>query len=361
MFGLKFRAIWVLILVLLNVAFTFAARCTKPSIRREWRSLSTIERAEWIRAVKCLTSLPHTDALTPLVNPPDIPPVNSSSTFYDDFVYMHMDLNTHIHFTGLFLPWHRWYIQVYETALREKCGFKGASPYWDWSKDAADVEHASIFRDPDSESGLGGFGDPSLDYTVTNGAFFDFMVAYPSPHILRRNFTLQPYLPFAGVPIFPEPEKTANTSFTKSEVHKMVNGFVGDFQGFQKYFEAPEGAHGAVHFIVGGDLAGTCPANSVNCIPGPTFSANEPMFWLHHAMVDKVWFEWQRAHPSNFWSFKGGSIQNLTSVEAYETYPNGMPPMLSFDSVMPAEGMFSASTIRDVFNTTGGFLCYEYE
>ena len=39
-----------------------------------------------------------------------------------------------IHFTGLFLPWHRWYVHSVETALRTKCDFTGASPYWDWSK-----------------------------------------------------------------------------------------------------------------------------------------------------------------------------------------------------------------------------------
>ena len=45
---------------------------------------------------QCLTTFPHTDHLQPLVNPSDIPPVNTSSTYYDDFVYMHMDLNTHV-------------------------------------------------------------------------------------------------------------------------------------------------------------------------------------------------------------------------------------------------------------------------
>ena len=30
----------------------------------------------------------------------------------------------------------------------------------------------------------------------------------------------------------------ANVSFTNKEVKKMVNGFTGDFKGFQKYFEA---------------------------------------------------------------------------------------------------------------------------
>jgi hypothetical protein len=43
----------------------------------------------------------------------------------------------------------------------------------------------------------------------------------------------------SGVPPFiSNPAELANTSFTKEEVSKMVEGFEGDFKGFQKYFEA---------------------------------------------------------------------------------------------------------------------------
>lgn len=338
-----------------------AAKCTHPVVRREWRTLSIAEKAEWIRAVKCLTTLPHTDALTPLVNPSDIPPVNTSGSYYDDFVYIHMDLNTHIHSTGLFLPWHRWYVSVYEVALKEKCGFKGVSPYWNWSMDASDFEHGTIFQESDREIGLGGWGDPSKDFSVTDGAFYDFTLSYPSPHILRRNFTLQPYIGFGDQEIFTDPAKYANTSFTFSEMRKLTTGYEGDFKGFQKYFEATEGAHGSVHLIMGGDLGGSCPASAINCTGGPTFSANEPMFWLHHAMVDKVWYDWQRKHAVNFWAYEGGSVQNLTSLAAIDEYPNGMPPALSLNSIIPSDGLFPEVTIADVFNTTGGYLCYVYE
>jgi len=78
-----------------------------------------------------------------------------------DIVYMHMDLNhvvriyilkefphrvvmwipyEQIHFTGLFLPWHRWYVHFLESVMKTKCGFSGASPYWNWS--------SGLFLDP---------------------------------------------------------------------------------------------------------------------------------------------------------------------------------------------------------------------
>jgi hypothetical protein len=49
-----------------------------------------------------------------------------------DFVYMHIDLAAQTHATGLFLPWHRWYVQTYEDTLRAVCNLTTASPYWDW-------------------------------------------------------------------------------------------------------------------------------------------------------------------------------------------------------------------------------------
>lgn len=54
--------------------------------------------------------------------------------YSQDFVYLHIDLNTKFHFTGLFFPWHRWYVHTYEKALSERCGFRGMIPCWDWTK-----------------------------------------------------------------------------------------------------------------------------------------------------------------------------------------------------------------------------------
>jgi hypothetical protein len=47
--------------------------------------------------------------------------------------------------------------------------------------------------------------------------------------------------------------------------------------------------HGEVHVWVGGDMA------------NPATSPNDPLFFLHHAFVDKVFSDWQAVHhPSLF-------------------------------------------------------------
>ncbi|EPQ57105.1 Di-copper centre-containing protein [Gloeophyllum trabeum ATCC 11539] len=319
----------------------FSAQCTKPSVRREWRKLSRKERADYIRAVNCLDNLPHSPDLRPTVFPDDIPPVNESASLYDDFVYIHMDLNRKIHYTALLLPWHRCDSGEYS--------------------DAPDFQNSDFWKDPDPVSGLGGWGDPSKDYAVTDGGFAGFRLSYPTPHVLRRNFTLQPHLSLPR-PYAPDPELYANETFTAAEVEKMVTGFKGDMIGFQRYLGAFTGSHNSLHVIVGGDLGGQCPTDAPpGCISGPTFSANDPLFWLHHAMVDKIWYDWQRNDPVNFWTFQGGSVQVISNYTEYEMWPSGAPPLMNLNDTMPTDGMFPEMTVYDVMNTTGGYLCYVYE
>jgi tyrosinase len=103
--------------------------------------------------------------------------------------------------------------------------------------DAADLYGSSFFADNDPKSGLGGWGDPSRDFEVPSGGLSKFHLSYPSAHTLRRNFTLRPFLNSNLPDFFPVPDLMANTSFTGAEVNKMIEGFEGDFKGFQRYFE----------------------------------------------------------------------------------------------------------------------------
>ena len=107
--------------------------------------------------------------------------------------------------------------------------------------DASNFQN-STFWDPDTTSGVGGWGDPDDDDQITDGAFADdFLLSYPSPHRLRRRYT----------PTNPSnPDVLLTSEFTPESQVAMVNGFVGDFSGFQAWF-AP-GSHTAIHFIVGG-------------------------------------------------------------------------------------------------------------
>ncbi|KAB5593113.1 putative effector protein/Tyrosinase [Ceratobasidium theobromae] len=221
--------------------------CSSIEVRKEWRTLTKAERKAWIDAVNCLNKVPRTGKLNPPIDTasypdPDfqIPPQNENSTYYDELVYAHMNLNPVIHWTGLFLPWHRVYLHEWTNILRSQCGYKGVAPYWAWEKDAADVEGSTIW-DTDPESGLGGFSnDADDDYTLHTGAL-KISVAYPIPHKLRRHYI--PY-PFRNENI------SAASTFTPAEIDKLLGK--NNFTMFHGYLEQMVGMHSAVHLMMGG-------------------------------------------------------------------------------------------------------------
>jgi tyrosinase len=53
---------------------------------------------------------------------------------------------------------------------------------------------------------------------------------------------------------------------------------------FTAFTGALEGPHGWVHNAVGGTM-------------GSSTSPKDPLFWLHHAFIDKLWADWEVAHP----------------------------------------------------------------
>jgi len=277
-----------------------------------------------------------------------------------------MDLNVLIHNTGFFLPWHRLYIQTFEDRLRSECKYDGVQPYWDWTQDTADFYHATIFSDS-TYDGLGSWGDPNNDFQISTGGLEGMRLAYPSPHDLRRNFTLYPYLPPgfpipSGVPAL-DPTLMLNTTFTWEVVNTTVNSTPGDYVTFQTTLENFSGPHPGPHLILGGDMGGTCPFGSgpPECIPGPKWSSNDPMFFLHHAMIDKVWYDWQRRNSSSQDAFAGGSVSWQADPNVlFLQYPTGAPPLLNTSSVIPGDGMWEETWVRDVLDTVGGKLCYIY-
>lgn len=86
--------------------------------RKEWDDLRPVEKKEYIKAVRCLQTLPSKSG-------PSVPGARSR---YDDFVAVHMDgsgANYTIHNTGNFLTWHRYFLWAYEEALRNECSYSG--------------------------------------------------------------------------------------------------------------------------------------------------------------------------------------------------------------------------------------------
>ena len=106
-------------------------------------------------------------------------------------------------------------------------------------------------------------------------------------------------------------------------------------------------------------MTGFCPNGAVPpaCDPGPKWTPNDPLFFMHHAvrpifplrtipfrlslvfpqMIDKIWFDWQNKLPMNKFAYEGGSVAELTNFTLSTIFPNGGPPFLNVSASPPSQ------------------------
>lgn len=102
------------------------------------------------------------------------------------------------------------------------------------------------------------------------------------------------------------------------------------------------GVHTAGHFTIGGD-----PGGDLFASPG------DPAFFLHHAMIDRVWWIWQNQDLEKRLYALGGTITL-----------NNMPPSRNTtleDTIDLGYVGSKVVTIREASSTLGGPFCYTYQ
>ncbi|MEU6532574.1 tyrosinase family protein [Streptomyces sp. NPDC046928] len=180
------------------------------------------------------------------------------------------------HRSPSFLPWHRRFLLEFERALQE-VDASVALPYWDWT---ADRSPRSSLWAPDF---LGGTGR-GLDGRVMDGPFafgtgaWQITVRVDGRTFLRRSL---------GTAVRELPTRAEVESVLAMPTYDMAP-WNSASDGFRNHLEGWRGPnlHNRVHVWVGGHMAtGASP--------------NDPVFWLHHAYVDKLWAQWQRRHPGS--------------------------------------------------------------
>ncbi|KAK6223860.1 hypothetical protein LQW54_000004 [Pestalotiopsis sp. IQ-011] len=268
-------------------------------IRKEWSTLSAAERKSYTTAVNCLMALPS--KLDPTVVP-------GAKSRYDDFVAQHINQTLTIHGTGSFLSWHRYFVWSYETALREECGYTGYQPYWNWFSYQNDLTKSPVFDGSDTSlSGDGSFvshngsvgGAGTIYLPSGNGG--GCLISGPFQNMVANLGPISPTMAgqtkvnssFAYNPRCLKRDLSAYTASSWLTTTNLVNLTLGNaastIETFQNELQGrfPQGflgLHAAGHFSIGGDA-------------GDLFSSPvDPVFFLHHAMLDRVWWIWQALH-----------------------------------------------------------------
>lgn len=82
---------------------------------------------------------------------------------------------------------------------------------------------------------------------------------------------------------------------------------------------------------------------------GPATSPNEPLFFLHHANVDRAWAKWQGRNETRLSDYTGMRVTPSETVDAKIT--DKMPVLYLADK---------EPIVKDYMDTQAGPLCYTY-
>ncbi|MEM9804798.1 MAG: tyrosinase family protein [Cyanobacteria bacterium P01_D01_bin.56] len=284
---------------------------SQPQSRHIRKSVTQLTRAEKLAFVNAVNTLQSTY------------PEGSQLSLYEQFVVQHiltMGFRQSLGATGpargnpahsypAFLPWHRQFLLDFEQAL-QTVDANVTVPYWDWSdpdalgvmlqKDFLGTSGQGTFVNvPDhgrfegGEVKTGSFATWQLNETL----HFDAMTFESlGPRLLR--FSMLP--PFDAYPL---PQSAIDSLFNTNNYevfNALIEGALMPDKNNAGYV-AGWALHAFAHSIIGGsqvdwtdwtqgiahqtDILGTM--DSIPCSP------YDPIFWLHHANVDRLWAQWQ--------------------------------------------------------------------
>ncbi|KAK2761472.1 hypothetical protein CKAH01_16298 [Colletotrichum kahawae] len=327
-------------------------------VRKDWNSLSSPEKKAYTGAVNCLLQQPsklQASGLAP-----------GARNRYDDFVGVHINQTLSIHGTGNFLTWHRYFIWAYENALREECGYDGYQPYWNWLAYRDEPSKAPMFDGSDtsmssngvfkyhngSSSGLTARAVyiPSGDGggCVTRGPFGNMTVHLGPVSPGMNGLAVNPGGPLAYNPRclsrdisdwtsqhWMTPENVLN--LTVGAAATNIKTFQDELQG--RFGDGFLGTHTSGHMIVNGEASDIFS------------STNDPTFFLHHAMVDRVYWLWQALHLTEAFNI-AGTITILNNPPSRDA---------RLDDLVLQEPNAPNRPISDLLSTIGGSpFCYIY-
>ncbi|MCJ1331076.1 hypothetical protein MMC10_007763 [Thelotrema lepadinum] len=230
------------------------------------------------------------------------------------------------HGSVLFPVWHRPYLALFENLLwnyaqdiaaqyssTQRATYQSAAvtmriPYWDWSTNSTMPDVAT---------------SPKLSINTPQGRQNVDNPLY--------NYTFHPLVP-SDLP----DEQMSNAALNNAASYWHDNTFLlfssePSYQAFSNvYGGAPTGntienIHGGIHNYVGG------ASPNLGHMTLLWYSAMDPIFWLHHANVDRVTAIWQAIHPDSYVVPQASQMES-TYYTAVGTIENATYPLAPFHS-----------------------------
>jgi Common central domain of tyrosinase/Polyphenol oxidase middle domain len=229
--------------------------------------------------------------------------------------------NTCQHGSFFFFSWHRMYLYYFERILRKASGDPNLTlPYWNYTDDPwmPDPDRRQLplaFRQPAVECGS---PPKSWDTTPNCNPLF---VSQRRPHMNDGTGSLDrgavDYSHAFNYTNFEAPAGSGFASFGGGEISQPMHSNM-DWGALELT------PHNVVHCLIGGWMCDT------------RYSAHDPIFFLHHANIDRLW---------NHWLAQGGGRQDPTSDQVWMNTimftfydENGTPVQKSGKDILDSAG-----------------------
>jgi len=183
------------------------------------------------------------------------------------------DWNQCQHQGWFFLPWHRMYLYFFERIVRAAVTQAGgpaefAIPYWNYDKPFPGNTIPIGLRTPTLPDGTANplfLASPRRRASLMSGGQLSSAVTSPANALGQTAFTSQT-MGFGGGKVGPQ--------------------HFGDFANTGALESSP---HNAMHVQLGGAGSGQCQGGLMT---DPNCAALDPVFWMHHANIDRLWNDW---------------------------------------------------------------------
>ena len=182
------------------------------------------------------------------------------------------------HGSWYFLPWHRGYLMALEAAIRDAISsLPGAPtdwalPYWNYFKPNENALPPAFASNTWPDGGAN-----PLYVTQRYGPDNDGNVNVPLDQVNENAL---------GDPSFVGPGQGGNQGFGGVDTGFSHSG--GTHGGIESQ------PHDMVHVLVGGSDANQNPG----LMTDPDLAGLDPIFWLHHANIDRLWEVWRQEQTS---------------------------------------------------------------
>ncbi|KAJ1917956.1 hypothetical protein H4219_002897 [Mycoemilia scoparia] len=229
--------------------------------------------------------------------------------WYDWYSQIHNTLAGLIHSNSLFFPFHRQFILDFESTMK-RYDPKAFLPYWNSMVDFQRPDKSPVL----SSQFLGSNGVAGSQ-CVKDGLPQNWNRKYPRSGCMQRKYNGP-----GGNSINPLYSPEAISYFMQiSSTYKDLRNNIEN------------SIHGAVHLGISADMA--------------TMNApNDPVFWLHHANIDRIWSNWQSSDLTKRQYMYDGTNAYGQPVYLTDTLPN-----------------YPNVKVNQVMAVGRGSMCYSYD